>query len=145
MLVANASQAKSVCGSDRPTTFLRSIESMTLCEIALKNEQKLMISSRTFSGRTPLIAIARSCVMITWQSWAFKQLMLNFESFMFAIFLIFDEYSIGTFSSWKNRKSLSFYFVSNDHDATGTLFLSSGSVKGCSSALTPIASKSIRH
>jgi len=28
-------------------------ESMTLCEIALKNEHSFMIRSRTFSGRTP--------------------------------------------------------------------------------------------
>ena len=126
-------------------SFLSSIGSMTLCEIALKNEQNLMISSRTFSRRTPLIATGRSCVMTTWQSWAFKQLMLNFKSFTFAILLIFDEYPIGTFSSWKNRKSLSFSFVCNDHDATGSFFLPSGSVKGCNSTLTPIASKSIRH
>jgi hypothetical protein len=71
--------------------------------------------------------------------------MLNFKSFMFAILLIFDEYLVGTFSSWKNRKSLSFSFVCNDHDATRSFFLPSGSIKGCSSALTPISSKNIRH
>ena len=111
--------------------ILSSIGSMTLCEIALKNEHNLMIVSRTFTGTTPLIATGRSCIMITWQLWAFKQLMLNFKSFMFAILLIFDEYPIGTFSSWKNRKNLSFSFVSNDHDATGSFFLPSGSVYSC--------------
>ena len=118
---------------------------MTLCEIALKNEQNLMIGSHTFIERTPLIAIGRSCMMITWQSWAFKQLMFNFKSFMFAILLIFDEYHVGTFSSWKNHKSLSFSFVCNNHDVTGSFFLPSSSVKGCSSALTPISCKSIWH
>ena len=72
---------------------------MTLCEIALKNEHNLMIGSCTFIGRTPLIATGRSCVKITWQSWAIKQLMLNFKYFMFVVLLIFDEYPVGTFSS----------------------------------------------
>ena len=126
-------------------SFLSSIGSMTLCEITLKNEQNLMIGSHTFIRRTPLIAVERSCMMITWQSWAFKQLMFNFKYFMVAILLIFNEYPIGTFSSWKKHKSLSLSFICNNHDSTGSFFLPSGTVKGCISALTPIASKSIRH
>src|SRR5687767_887245 len=109
---------------------------MTLCEMALKNEHNLMTRSHTFTGRTPLIAIGSSCVIMTWQSWAFMLLMLNFNSLMVISLLTFEEYPVSTLSSLKKVHIFFFSVLFNVQEATGSFFFPSSRIMGCSSCLT---------